>query len=124
VLLHFRSVFASRFHRVFYIVCVVFVCSYIFFDVLDLDGSNFPRLLTPTQRLFLIAETVPVVDLRDFRELAVLSDNVAHLLTDPLANDRRHLRQTKAAGLDSARSHGYRTGLPRDSVADPASPYH
>jgi hypothetical protein len=124
VLLHFRSVFASRFHRVFYIVCVVFVCSYIFFDVLDLDGSNFPRLLTPTQRVFLIAETVPVVDLRDFRELAVLSDNVAHLLTDPLAKDSRHLRQTKAAGLDSARSHGYRTGLPRDSVADPTSPYH
>ena len=127
MLLHFRPVFASRFHRVFYIVCVVFVCSYIFFDVLDLDGSNFPRLLTPTQRLFLIAETVPVVDLRDFRELAVLSDNVAHLLTDPFVNHNRLRRQTKALRLSpliSIRIHGYRVGLPRDSVADPTSPYH
>ena len=127
MLLHFRSVFASRFHRVFYIVCVVFVCSYIFFDVLDLDGSNFPRLLTPVERSVIIAETVSLVDLRDFRDTAAFLGNVVLLLTDPFVNHNRLRRQTKALRLSpliSIRIHGYRVGLPRDSVADPTSPYH
>lgn len=124
MLLHFRSVFASRFHRVFYIVCVVFVCSYIFFDVLDLDGSNFPRLLTPVTRAVIVAETVAVIDLQDSRKPAAPWGSVALLFTDLFEKCSRLVRQTKAGGLDSARSHGYRTGLPRDSVADPTSPYH
>ena len=127
MLLHFRSVFASRFHRVFYIVCVVFVCSYIFFDVLDLDGSNFPRLLTPVERAVIIAETVSLVDLRDFRDTAAFLGNVVLLLTDPFVNHNRLRWQTKALRLSpliSIRNHGYRVGLPRDSVADPTSPYH
>ncbi len=123
LLLHFRVIFPSRFHCVFYIVCVVLVCSYIFFDVLDLDGSNFPRLLTPVARAVIVAETLVVIEIQDTRKHAAPWGSVALLFTDLFEKCSRLLWQTKATGLDSARSHGYRVGLPRDSVAD-ASPYH
>lgn len=123
LLLHFRAIFPSRFHRVFYIVCVAFVCSYIFFDVLDLDGSNFPRLLTPVARAVIVAETLVVIEIQDTRKHAAPLGSVALLFTDLFEKCSRLLWQTKATRLDSARSHGYRVGLPRDSVAD-ASPYH
>ena len=122
-LLHFRAIFPSRFHRVFYIVCVVFVCSYIFFDVLDLDGSNFPRLLAPVARAVIVAETLVVIEIQDTRKHAAPLGSVALLFTDLFEKCSRLLWQTKATGLDSVRFHGHRIGLPRDSVAD-ASPYH
>ena len=124
MLVHFRAILASRLHRVFYIVCVAFVCSYIFFDVLDLDGSNFLRLLTPVARAAIVAETLVVIEIQDIRKHAAPLGSVALLFTDLFEKCSRLLWQTKATGLDSARSHGYRVGLPRDSVADPASPYH
>jgi len=34
--------------RSIYVLCVVFVCSFILFEVLDVDGSDFPTGLTPT----------------------------------------------------------------------------
>jgi hypothetical protein len=123
VLVHFRAILASRLHRVFYIVCVAFVCSYIFFDVLDLDGSNFLRLLTPVARAVIVAETLVVIEIQDTRKHAAPLGSVALLFTDLFEKCSRLLWQTKATGLDSARSHGDRVGLPRDSVAD-ASPYH
>ncbi len=118
---HYRASSASRFYRILDIVCVLIVYSYVFFDVLDIDGSNFPRVLTPTQRFFLIAETVPVVDLRDFRELAVLSGHIARPFTDLFERYSRLLRETKSlrlSSLISIRIHGYRVGLPRDLVPD------
>ena len=124
MLVHFRAILASRLHRVFYIVCVAFVCSYIFFDVLDLDGSNFPRLLTPLARAVIVAETLVVIEIQDTRKHAAPLGSVALLFTDLFEKCSRLRRQTTASGLDSARSHGHRVGLPRDSVADPASPYH
>ncbi len=75
LLLHFRVIFPSRFHCVFYIVCVVLVCSYIFFDVLDLDGSNFPRLLTPVARAVIVAETLVVIEIQDTRPPRLLFRN-------------------------------------------------
>ena len=123
MLVHFRAILGSRLHRVFYIVCVAFVCSYIFFDVLDLDGSNFLRLLTPVARAVIVAETLVVVEIQDTRKHAAPLGSVALLFTDLSEKCSRLLWQTKATRLDSARSHGYRVGLPRDSVAN-ASPYH
>jgi len=99
------------------------VFSYILFDVLDLDGSNFPRLLTPVARAVIVAETLVVIEIQDTRKHAAPLRSVALLFTDLFEKCSRLLWQTKATRLDSARSHGYRVGLPRDSVAD-ASPYH
>ncbi len=120
----FRPIHPSSLQRAIYVACMLLVFSYILFDVLDLDGSNFPRLLTPVTRAVIVAETVAIIDLQDSRKPAAPWGSVALLFTDLFEKCSRLVRQTKAAGLDSARSHGYRTGLPRDSVADPASPYH
>ena len=38
----------SRIWRSIYVLCVVFVCSFILFEVLDVDGSDFPTGPTPT----------------------------------------------------------------------------
>ena len=34
--------------RSIYVLCVIFVCSFILFEVLDVDGSDFPTGPTPT----------------------------------------------------------------------------
>jgi hypothetical protein len=118
---HFATRFASRLYRVLDVVCVLLVCSYVFFDVLDIDGSNFLRFLKPTQRFFLIAEAIPLVELENFREPAVFSGDSERSLTGPFININWLLRQTKTlrlSSLISIRIHGYRVGLPRDSVPD------
>jgi len=51
---------SSPFGRAIYIVCMVVVFCYILFDVLDLDGSDFPRPGAPVERNVVIAE-VPKV---------------------------------------------------------------
>ena len=120
----FRPIHPSSLQRAIYVACMLLVFSYILFDVLDLDGSNLPRLLTPVTRAVIVAETVAVIDLQDSRKPAAPWGSVALLFTDLFEKCSRLRRQTTASGLDSARSHGHRVGLPRDSVADPASPYH
>jgi hypothetical protein len=51
---------SSPFGRAIYTVCMVVVFCYILFDVLDLDGSDFPRPGAPVERNVVIAE-VPKV---------------------------------------------------------------
>jgi hypothetical protein len=99
------------------------VFSYIFFDVLDIDGSNFCRLLTSTNRLILIAEAASSLELYDPSETTAPPSRVSPFIADPFEERNQPLCQTKASGLDLARSHGYRVGLPRDSLAD-GSPYY
>ena len=112
----------ASFYRILHIACALIVISYVFFDVLDLDGSNFLRLLTPAQRLFLVAEAVSIEDLPDFREPAVLPDDFFYLpLTDASVNRNWLSQQTRAFPLSPLvfiRFHGYRVGLPRDLVPD------
>jgi len=120
----FRPIHPSSLQRAIYVACMLLVFSYILFDVLDLDGSNLPRLLTPVTRAVIVGETVAVIDLQDSRKPAAPWGSVVLLFTDLFEKCSRLRRQTTASGLDSARSHGHRVGLPRDSVADPASPYH
>ena len=52
----FRYNHCSTFWRAIYVVCTVLVFSYIFFDVLDLDGSDFPRPRAPVERNVVVAE--------------------------------------------------------------------
>jgi len=39
----FRLIYSSRLWRAANVVCVLVVFSYVLFDLLDLDGSDFPR---------------------------------------------------------------------------------
>jgi hypothetical protein len=53
----FRTIRSSRFLRSAYLVWVLLAISYVLFEVLDVDGSNVPRLLTPHQPV-LMAESI------------------------------------------------------------------
>jgi len=107
-----------------YVVCILLVFFYIFFDVLDLDGSTFPSLPTPVERAVVVAEVSSETQLRDAPEPAEPWGNSSLLFADSSGN-HDSLRQTEAlkfSPLESARAHGYRVGLARDSLPD-SSPY-
>ena len=121
----FRPVYPSKLCRIVYVVCVLIAVSYILFDVLDLDGSNFSRLLAPMERSISLAEAPSATEFVGSSELATRWSNIQHPSTDR-CEGLNSSRQTRAFGfsrLDSARSHRYRVDLSRDSIAD-ASPDH
>jgi hypothetical protein len=103
---------------------VFFVFSYILFEVLDLDGSNFPKLLTPVERSIIAAEEFSEARLDDSLKPATLLDNV---LSSSVAQSVEYLRfkqpvSLRFSPLGSVRAHGYRTCLARDSLPH-SSPY-
>ena len=120
----FWSIHASRGWRTAYLVCLPFILSYILFDALDLDGSNFSRLLAPVERPVAVAELTFAPEVVDSYEPAAPWAYISHSFLD--RSERSNLsRQARALGfleLDSARSHGYRVGLARNSLSD-SSPY-
>jgi hypothetical protein len=114
---------SSRASRAIYILSVLLVFSYILFDVLDLDGSNFPRLFTPVEKIITVA-VVPSGEQLNYpseqsglRDMALLLANRAGL--HPQSQWPELLR---ASRLGTARSHGYRVGLARNSLPD-SPPY-
>ena len=114
----------SLFWRVIHVACAVAVCSFILFDVLDLDGSNFPLKPYPTQSAVLVATGVEDTD-HVYRPN--LTEPWSRIVTISLAEpfdllSLRLARQFKYLTLDSARHRGYRTALPRSSTSDPSLP--
>lgn len=120
MLSRFRSIHCSILWRAIYVVCMVLVLSYVLFDVLDLDGSDFHSPLTPVQKAIIVAEVPSDVEPAYFPQSAVLWENTSVLFGDR-SGEYVQLQRTDiliSSPLDSARSHGYQVGLPRDSVAD------
>jgi len=117
----FRCQHCSSLWRVIYIVCAVLVCSYIFFDVLDLDGSDFPLKQHPLERTAIVAEvakdTVHAYSLE--KPETVISFFVLSLFLAGEATRARLMSRVAFAPLDSARTRGYRIALPRSSPSDP-----
>jgi hypothetical protein len=117
----FRSNHCSTFWRAIYLICMVIVFSYIFFDVLDLDGSDFPLKRHPLERTAIVAEVAKDTDHAysvgrpELRvDVSTLSQAFSgHTLSIRLA------RQSRFSPLDSARTRGYRIALPRSSPSDP-----
>src|SRR5215510_1836044 len=56
MLVAFRSFHSSVFLRAFSIACVIVIFSYIFFQVLDFDGSNFPLKRLPVESTAIVLE--------------------------------------------------------------------
>ena len=54
--LDFRSKYCAKFWRAIYSVCIILVFAYVFLDVLDLDGSDFPLKLNPLERTAIITD--------------------------------------------------------------------
>jgi hypothetical protein len=119
-----RSFHSSIFWRTTHTVCVLLVFSYILFDVLDLDGSNFSRLLATVERAAIVAEVPDAIPLNyspekseSWGDTSLLFANRSGLYGWP------HWAQLlRASPLGTARSHGYRIGLARNSLPD-SPPY-
>ena len=114
----------SIFWRVTHTVCVLLVFSYILFDVLDLDGSNFPKLLMRVERAVVVAVVPSTTQLNYSSEESELFGDISVLFADRSAEYSRPLwvELLRASPLNKTRSHGYRVGLARNSLPD-SSPY-
>src|SRR5262249_31531995 len=99
--------------------CMVFVLSYVFFDVLDLDGSNLSALASRTDRAVIAAE--PPADAESPHRPA-RADLWNTVITAPhaiaLLDHSESAEPISSSPFISARAHGYRVGLPRDEVPD------
>ena len=106
--------------RAMYIVCVCFVLSYIAFDVLDLDGSDLPLLVTTLERPSLVAVIPSEVEIPYSFDRVEHARTIAALVADAFREYARFQMTTvpKSSMLASARAHGYRTGLARDDLPD------
>jgi hypothetical protein len=122
----FRSFRVSKAWRVSYLVCTLLVFSYILFEVLDLDGSNFPLKQFVFERVAL--ERVPIVaeaagDTSGAYSLEkTLLPGHFFALSPDTVRERMWVRLTRSLTLsllNCVRTHGYRLALPRSSTLDP-----
>jgi hypothetical protein len=114
----------SRVSQIIHVFSILLVLSNILFDALDLDGSNFPRLLAPVKRIATVAVVPSETQISYSFERSELRDAFTLPVTDC---SRLDVRPSRAEGLSSsalgtARYHGYRVGLARNSLPD-SSPY-
>ena len=117
---YFRRNHISIFRRVIYIACAVIVFSYIFFDVLDLDGSNFPLPLSPVKSSAIVSDVQKDIKRSYLSGLTELWEPLSALpvdgQTDLVPPDPA--KKPGPSGLDSSRGRGYRVALPRSSIED------
>jgi hypothetical protein len=108
-----------------HIVSTILVCSYIFFDVLDLDGSDFPRFLRPVQKTIIVALVASEAELFNSPKPLVRADSTLIPITDEAARftSPQQAKLLILSSLFSARAHGYRVSLARNFLSD-SSPYH
>ncbi len=100
-------------------ICVALVFLFILFDVLDVDGSSFPRAHSPAPSCLVSAESPSDAAAIHRLDRSELWEDTA-LLADRLEECAR-LQTPEIVGsspLNYARSRGYRTGLPRDPLPD------
>ena len=112
--MHFHR---SRLLQFLHAFCMVFVLSYVFFDVLDLDGSNLSALATRTDRAVIAAET-PADDESPHRPARADLWNTVVTAPQALAllDHAESAEPVPSSPFNSARAHGYRVGLPRDAI--------
>jgi hypothetical protein len=108
----------SRVCQVINTCLAVVVLSYIFFDLLDLDGSNFYLRVAPDrERTLLVAEAPEVTESTDCRaetSLATEQSAAQEYCAVPLL-ERLSSSRSVTSPLLNARAHGFRLGLPRSS---------
>jgi hypothetical protein len=120
MLASFRSVKFSVLWRTISIICVMMVFSYILFEVLDLDGSNFPLQRYPVESNAIVPETETntirpyLIRLAEPRTEFSFSWLTKHV-------DWVHLRLIETLtvpGFTQVQRRGYRAPLPRSSIPD------
>jgi hypothetical protein len=120
MLASFRSVKFSVLWRAIPFICVMMVFSYIFFEVLDLDGSNFPLQRYPVESNAIVPET-ETNTIRPY--LTRLTEPWTEFSFSWLTKhvDWVHLRLIEnltAPGFTQVQRRGYRAPLPRSSIPD------
>jgi hypothetical protein len=118
-----RCIQQSRLQRIVYIVCAPFILSFILFDVLDLDGSNFHRA-NPLEKSATAPEVRSISEFTDSLQPASELNSIIPPFKDFFARFSRQ-QQNRAAvnsSLISARAHRYKVSLARNSLSD-SSPY-
>ena len=115
---------SSSLWRVIYVACSVAVFSFIFFDVLDLDGSRFPLQPYPIQS-DILAPAGP--EETEHVYLPRLVEHWNQIITIPLTGQFgvASLYRTEEFRFfisHGVRDRGYRAALPRSSTADPSLP--
>ena len=116
----FRSFHSSVFLRAISIGCVMVAFSYIFFEVLDLDGSNFPLQRFPVENTAIVPE-VETKSVRPYltRWAVLWKEVLCSLLPEQVDRVRpRLIENFKASALNSIQRRNYRVALPRSSVPD------
>ena len=110
----------SRVWRAIYFDWMFLIFSYVFSDLIVSDTSIFPKLLNPTEGVIIEAEASS--DARPHvRKSTVPWENISLVLPQSARQYSwvRRIGVLRFSSLDSARSHGYRVGLPRgDTVPD------
>lgn len=107
--------------RVIYGFCALFVAAYVFFDILDLDGSNRPWAQhSPKGAIFLVT-TVSEADASWLPDLLPVHRGIADARTaSPVVlSPFRANEGLRIAGLTLSRRHCCRVALPRSSIPDP-----
>ena len=116
----FRSFSLSLLGRIVSIVCVTLVLSYIFFEVLDLDGSNFRTHRDPVQITAIVQEVETDVTRSQLAHRAKPWIEVSFfLLAKPVQSVHRFSTEESVLPIFYLLHHcGYRTALPRSSIPD------
>lgn len=102
--------------------CAIMVSSYILFEVLDLDGSNWPLAQYPGSGNVLVAtepiEIKPTALAGPLDRCALAYDDCS--LQQKAAAYLFVLNETRISGLRSPRCLFHRAALPRSSIPDPS----
>lgn len=109
----------STLRRFLHGICIVFVVAYILFDVLDLDGSEWPTVAQPIEHSFVAVEPTIQVESAHRPDRSGLWDEIVAIENGLHAAVLPQTFQIPLfSQLDSARIHHYRVGLPRDAIPD------
>jgi len=99
------------------------VISYILFNVLDLDGSDLCRVFGPVEKSTIVAVEPAEGQLFNSPEQFASGRSIFLLITDVADKfASQHQAMLLISQLKTARSHGYRVSLARNSLPD-SSPY-
>ncbi len=118
-----RTLHSSLVCRTLDVCCVLMVVSDILFNVLDLDRSDLPKVFNPVQVTIIVA-VVPTEARSDSPEKFQRQGAGLFFFADGSREFGRPRwpEISKSPPLGQARTHGYRVGLPRNSLPD-SSPY-
>ena len=120
MLVAFRSFHSSVFLRAISIACVMVALFYIFSQVLDFDGSNFPLKRFPVESTAIAPEAGSTIVRPYLTRLALpWTEVLCSLLPEQVNCVRPRLIETfKASTHNSLQRRNYRIALPRSSVPD------